>query len=312
MCCGKCFKCLTNIIIPYSILCIFLFQIYAQYSTLVTLRTKIDNKRDGRNTMTNYQLTKDKQYDFNMNKVQECFEDNALMNINFLKNIVLKFFDSMSSKKENFDIRVYMFYYLIIYDFICLVIVYLFIYGSIKFGIIKIIFQLFSFIFNWKRMQKFNTQMSVFSIIKSKLENMYLFRGWNIFNPEGFLVIEFLCNFAIIIDVVLLLIYICNRRKDKKVKKMYISDDKDNLNDDNNNNTNYIYNENDFDKNDDKKNNNDEESKDEIKSNDNQNNNKKSSEGGAINIFEEDEEDEENAEISEEEDHKDNAQETKE
>ena len=312
MCCGKCFKCLTNIIIPYSILCIFLFQIYAQYSTLVTLRTKIDNKRDGRNTMTNYQLTKDKQYDFNMNKVQECFEDNVLMNINILKNIVLKFFDSMSSKKENFDIRVYMFYYLIIYDFICLVIVYLFIYGSIKFGIIKIIFQLFRFIFNWKRMQKFNTQMSVFSIIQSKLENMYLFRGWNIFNPEGFLVIEFLCNFAIIIDVVLLLIYICNRRKDKKVKKMYISDDKDNLNDDNNNNTNYIYNENDFDKNDDKKNNNDEESKDEIKSNDNQNNNKKSSEGGAINIFEEDEEDEENAEISEEEDHKDNAQETKE
>ena len=55
MCCGKCFKCLTNIIIPYSILCIFLFQIYAQYSTLVTLRTKIDNKRDGRNTMTNYE-----------------------------------------------------------------------------------------------------------------------------------------------------------------------------------------------------------------------------------------------------------------
>ena len=100
MCCGKCFRCLYNIIIPYSILCIFLLQIYAQYSTLVTLRTKIDNKRDGRNTMTNYQLTRDKQYDFNMNKVQECFEDNSLMNISILKSFVLNLFYSMNSKKR--------------------------------------------------------------------------------------------------------------------------------------------------------------------------------------------------------------------
>ena len=43
-----------------------------------------------------------------------------------------------------------------------------------------------------ERMKKFNTHMSVYSIIKGKLENMFLYRGWNIFSPEGFLIIELL------------------------------------------------------------------------------------------------------------------------
>ena len=308
MCCGKCFRCLYNIIIPYSILCIFLLQIYAQYSTLVTLRTKIDNKRDGRNTMTNYQLTRDKQYDFNMNKVQECFEDNCLMNINILKNFVLGLFNSMNNKKENFDIRVYMFYYLIVYDFICLVIVYFFIYGSIKAGILKIIFQSFRFIFNWKRMQKFNNQMTVFSIINSKLENMYLLRGWNIFNPEGFLIIEFFCNFAIILDIVLLIIYICTRKKNKGIKKKEIVLEKDNSFDesDNNINNNNINNNNNLNESDNKS---DEKSEDESNSNskkkDNKNNNN-------LTIEPQFESDDENEELSEESDHKENQQESKE
>ena len=310
MCCGKCFRFLFNIIIPYSILCIFLLQIYSQYSTLVTLRTKIDNKRDGRNTMTNYQLTRDKQYDFNMNKVQECFEDNTLMNISFLKSFVLQLFDTMNTKKEDFDNRVYMFYYLIVYDFICLVIVYFFIYGSIKAGILKIIFQLFRFYFNWKRMQKFNNQMPVFSIINSKLENMYLFRGWNIFNPEGFLIIEFFCNFAVILDILLLLIYICGRKKNKRIiKKEIVLEEKDNSFDEikniNNSNNNNNLNEND--------NRSDEKSEDESnsnsKKNDNENNNSLSKEGGTIKVqFESDDEEEE---LSEESDHKENQQETK-
>ena len=222
MCCGKCFRFIINYVIPYLILCIFLFQIYAQYSTLVTLRNKIDNQKDGRNTLSNYRLTKDKQYDFNMNKVQENFEDNALMKINFLKNSFLGFFNN---KGENFDIRVYMFYYLICYDFICLIIVYIFIYGSIMAGFLKILFQIIRFYFNAKRLQKFNTRMSLFAIIKSKLENMYLYRGWSIFNPEGFLIIEFLCNFAIILDIILLLIFIYRRYKYRRIKKMYISKD---------------------------------------------------------------------------------------
>ena len=221
MCCSNNSSIICTLILPFSILIIFLFQIYAQYSTLVTLRTKIDNIRDGRNTMTNYQLTKDKQYDFNMNKVQECFEDNCLMRINFLKQTTLNVFDSMNKKKEEIiDIRVYMFYYLIFYDLICIIIVYFFIYGSIKAGCIKIVFQLIRFYFNTKRMQKFNSHMNLYSIIKSKIDNMYSFRGWNIFTPEGFLIIEFLCNITIILDIIYLIILICNNRRYKKNKNI--------------------------------------------------------------------------------------------
>ena len=221
MCCSNNSSIICTLILPFSILIIFLFQIYAQYSTLVTLRTKIDNIRDGRNTMTNYQLTKDKQYDFNMNKVQEFFEDNCLMRINFLKQTTLNVFDSMNKKKEEIiDIRVYMFYYLIFYDLICIIIVYFFIYGSIKAGCIKIVFQLIRFYFNTKRMQKFNSHMNLYSIIKSKIDNMYSFRGWNIFTPEGFLIIEFLCNITIILDIIYLIILICNNRRYKKNKNI--------------------------------------------------------------------------------------------
>ena len=221
MCCSNNSSIICTLILPFSILIIFLFQIYAQYSTLVTLRTKIDNIRDGRNTITNYQLTKDKQYDFNMNKVQECFEDNCLMRINFLKQTTLNVFDSINKKKEEIiDIRVYMFYYLIFYDLICIIIVYFFIYGSIKAGCIKIVFQLIRFYFNAKRMQKFNSHMNLYSIIKSKIDNMYSFRGWNIFTPEGFLIIEFLCNITIILDIIYLIILICNNRRYKKNKYM--------------------------------------------------------------------------------------------
>ena len=222
MCCSKCSSFISQIIIPFSILIIFLFQIYAQYSTLITQRTKIDNIRDGRNTITNYQLSKGKEYDFNMNKVQEYFEDNCLMKINFLKNTILKIIDSILNKKgEIVDNRIYMFYYLIIYDIICVIIVYIFIYGGIMAGFIKIAFQTIRFYFNAKRMSKFNSNLGLYSIIKSKIENMYLFRGWNIFSPEGFLIIEFLCNFEIILDIIYLILLICNKKRNKKNKRIY-------------------------------------------------------------------------------------------
>ena len=222
MCCSKCSSFISKIILPFSILIIFLFQIYAQYSTLITQRTKIDNIRDGRNTMTNYQLSKDKEYDFNMNKVQEYFEDNCLMKINFLKNTTLHILDSILNKKgEIVDNRIYMFYYLIIYDIICVIIVYIFIYGSIRAGFIKITFQIIRFYFNAQRMKKFNSNLDLYSIIKSKIENMYIFRGWNIFSPEGFLIIEFLCNFEIILDIIYLILLICNKKRNKTNKKIY-------------------------------------------------------------------------------------------
>lgn len=225
MCCRKFSIFLINIVLPFSVLCIFLLQIYAQYSTIVTLRTKKDNQRDGRNTLKNYRLTNDTQYDFNMEKIRECFEDNSLMSINYIKNNTLKLFNKINDKREEekkLDIRVYMVYYLLIYDFICIIIVYTFIYGSIKAGIIKILLQLIRFYFNAKRIQKFNRHLCLFSIIKSKIINMFEIRRWNFFNPEGFLVIEFLCNFGIILDFLLLGIYIYRKRKYKQIKEMNI------------------------------------------------------------------------------------------
>ena len=62
--------------------------------------------------------------------------------------------------------------------------------------------------------------MSLFDIIRSKIENFYSYRGWNIFNPEGFFVIEFLCNFTVILDVILLVIYIYRKRQYNKRKKI--------------------------------------------------------------------------------------------
>ena len=223
MCCGKCSRFLINVILPYSILCIFLFQIYSQYSTIVTLRTKIDNKKDGRRTLTNYQLMKDKHYDFNMNKVKEYFDDNAIMNIPYVKNLTLGLIEKRNvNNDKDFDNRIYMFFYLIFYDIISLIVVYCFIYGSIEAGLLKIIFQIIRFYFNAKRLKRFNTNMALYSIINSKIENMYLYRGWSIFNPEGFLIIEFLCNFVIILDIILLLIYLHRIRKYKRMKQLNV------------------------------------------------------------------------------------------
>lgn len=226
MCCGKRFSFIINVIIPYSILCIFLLQIYSQYSTFITLRKKIDNQKDGRNSMTNYQLTKSKQYNFNTNEIQEYFENNALMKITFLKNLSLMFFNKLTHNKDN-DIRVYMFLYLIIYDIICLIIVYLFIFGSIKSGFVKIFFQIFRFYFSAKRLKKFNNRIGLFTIINSKMENFRLYRGWSFFNPEGFLIIEFFCNFFIILDIILLWTYIYRRNKYRKMKEKNISNEKE-------------------------------------------------------------------------------------
>lgn len=231
---GKCFRFMKSFIIQFSILIVFLFQLYSQYSTLITHRNRIDNDKDGRNTLSYYLLTKNIEYDFNIHKLQECFEDNPLMNINFIRIKALSFFDKLNANKENkTDRRNYMFYYLIIYDIINLIIVYCFIYGNIMAGIIKIISQGFRFYFNAKRIQKFNNEMNLYYIIKYKIENMRVFRKWNIFNPEGFLIIEFLCNFVLILDIILLIILIWKKclNKSKNKNKNYIILEKESKND---------------------------------------------------------------------------------
>ena len=140
------------------------------------------------------------------------------MNISYLKNLLLELFELKNNKLENKSgIIIYMFYYLIAYDIICLIILCYFISGSVVSGIIKIIYQIARFYLNTKRIKKFNQKMNPFSIIKSKIENIYLIRKWNIFNPEGYLVIEFLCNFIIIFDILLLIINIYRKLKYRKI-----------------------------------------------------------------------------------------------
>ena len=207
---------LTTIILPFSILILYLFQIYAQYSTLITARTKDDNENDGRNSMFHYELSKTKQYDFNINKVNENFNDNVLMNVGFFKKMIEHFFESLN-KEEKVDTRFYMLYYLFLYDLIVLIIVYIFIYGSFKAGCLKTIIQIFRIYFNTKRMQHFNKKINVFQIILNKMENNFKMRGWSFFNPEGFFVIEYLCNIIVILDILFLLVLFLQNRKSKKI-----------------------------------------------------------------------------------------------
>ena len=215
----KCFHNLFNKFIPSIILFVFLLQIYAQYSTILIENKNIDNKIYGRNTITVFELSKGSQYYFNNIKIQQSFENNALMNIRCLKNLLLESFEPINYKKDDNknNIEIYMVYYLITYDIICLIILCYFIFGSFMAGIIKIIYQITRFYFNSKMIKNFNKQMNIFSIIKSKIENIYLIRKWNIFNPEGYLVIEFLCNFIIIFDI-LLIIYIFRNKNYAKIK----------------------------------------------------------------------------------------------
>ena len=309
MCCTKCSKCIKYLILPFSILVIFLFQIYAQYSTLMTDRNKMHNIKDGRKTMTNYQFRDNIQYDFNIEKVEEYFDDNALMNLKFLKNQTFKIFDYINNKKEEkVDNRIYMFYYLIIYDVICIIIVYFFVYESVKAGLIKIILQIIRFYFNAKRIQKFNIHMGLFSIIKSKIENMYFLRKWDYFNPEAFLIIEFLCNFAIILDIIYLIILICNKRRAKRIKiiQEVMEENESDTNNVNNkdekeetgngNESQKIVSEiNNVDNNEEDSHGNGESSVNEK--------DKKSKDTGTLQIFEENEEDEEDVNISDESEH---------
>ena len=309
MCCTKCSKCIKFLILPFSILVIFLFQIYAQYSTLMCVRTKMDSIKDGRKTMTNYQFRDNIQYDFNIKKVEEYFDDNALMNIKFLKNQTFKIFDYINNKKEEkVDDRIYMFYYLIIYDVICIIIVYFFVYESVKAGLIKIILQSIRFYFNAKRLYQFNSRMDLFSIIKSKFENMYYFREWELFNPEAFLIIEFLCNFVIILDIIYLIILICNKRRAKRIKiiQEVMEENESDTNNVNNkdekeetgngNESEKIVSEiNNVDSNEEDSHGNGESSVNEK--------DKKSKDTGTLQIFEENEEDEEDVNISDESEH---------
>ena len=218
MCFGKYIQNLIITLISSIILLIFLLQIYCEYSSIAIKNTNLHNRMNLKNAITVFKLSKDNQYYFYNAKIKESFEYNALMNIKYLQKLLLKLFELINKKLENkIDLIIYMFCYLILYNIIYFIIVCYFISGSISSGIIKIILQIARFYFNSKRIKKFNKQMNVLSIIKSKIENIYLFRNWNIFNREGYLIIEFLCNYVIIFDILLLIILTYKKNNHRKI-----------------------------------------------------------------------------------------------
>ena len=75
-------------------------QVYAQYSTIFFENKKVDNKIYGRNAMTVFKYSQEKQYYFNNIKIQQLFENNALMNIKCLKNLLLESFEPIIIKKK--------------------------------------------------------------------------------------------------------------------------------------------------------------------------------------------------------------------
>ena len=109
----------------------------------------------------------------------------------------------------------YMLFYLLCHDLIYIIIIYIFIYGGYKSGIIKLISQLLRVYFNSRRMRILNPNLCPFQVAKNYFENMSD-RNMNIFNPEGFENFEYLCNYVIVLDIMWL--YVLIRRKFFKKK----------------------------------------------------------------------------------------------
>lgn len=206
-------------ILPMFILFISLFQLYFHYSTIVTPRSKDFYVKDDQHEFYNFQI-RDRQYDLNLEKLNENFDDSPLMNINILKNATLKGFQKINEKREEkIDARIYMLFYLIFHDILFLIIVYIFYFGGCKAGIIKIIFQILRFYFNSRRIKLSNQNLCHFQVIINFYNNIRI-RGWNFFTPEGFEIFEYLCNYVIILDCIWLCILI--KRKKSKQKENII------------------------------------------------------------------------------------------
>ena len=102
-----------------------------------------------------------------------------------------------------------------IHDIIYLIIVYLFIYGGYKSGIIKIVYQALKFYFAAKRLKPYYENLCFCHLIKNHFETTSL-KNLDKFNPEGFQIFCFLCNYGIFLDIILLIILIKNKCGKKK------------------------------------------------------------------------------------------------
>ena len=168
---------MINTALPFSILIICLFQLYFQYSTFMTPRSKIYNDKDKRNSLISFMICH-KYFDLNVEKMKESFEDNPLMKINILKNYTLKGFNKINEKMENqIDKKKLMFFFLIFYDIIFVIFIYIFMFGGFKSGIMKIIIQFFKFYYAGKRIKYSNPDICICETILNFFRNLGL-RDW--------------------------------------------------------------------------------------------------------------------------------------
>ena len=208
---SKCKK-FINTALPLSILLISLFQLYFQYSSLMTPRNEIESEKDNRNSLISFMINK-KRFDLNLKKIEESFEDNPLMNIDLLKNYTLKGFDKINEKREDkIEKRKLMLSYLMIYDIIFIIFIYIFIFGGFKSGIVTIIFQIFKLYFTSKRLK--SRDICLCETVLNFFESLGL-RDWGLFTPEGFQILEFLFNYVIILDIIWLILIKINNNKKK-------------------------------------------------------------------------------------------------
>ena len=219
----NCKKYLIETIIPLSILLICLFQLYFQYSTMVTPRPKDLDDIDKRNTIRSFQMG-DKKFDFNIPKIDEYFNDSPLININIIKNQVFSIFNKINPEKENneYTLAKYKLYYLLGHDIIFIIIIYMFVYSVFKAGIIKLIFQILRFYFIHRRLKKSNPNISICQAIRNYFDNKKL-RNEDIFSPEGFEYFDYLCNIVIIFDLIWLYI-LYKKQKLKQKPKVELTD----------------------------------------------------------------------------------------
>ena len=200
--------------LPLSILLISLFQLYFQYSSLMTPRNEIESEKDNRNSLISFMINK-KRFDLNLRKIEESFEDNPLMNIDLLKNYTLKGFDKINEKREDkIEKRKLMLSYLMIYDIIFIIFIYIFIFGGFKSGIVTIIFQIFKLYFTAKRLKQSSRDICLCETVLNFFKNLGL-RDWGLFTPEGFQILEFLFNYVIILDIIWLILIKINNNKKK-------------------------------------------------------------------------------------------------
>jgi hypothetical protein len=217
---SKC-SCITQTLLPLLILLISLFQLYFQYSSILTPRDKELDIKDKRQTIYSFRQ-KDFQLDLNLEKIKESFQDSPLMNINYLKNATLKGFEKLNEKREEkLDQRIYMLFYLMCRDLLYIIIIYIFYFEGFKAGIIKITFQAFKFYFSIKRLKRSNPNLCSYQIIKNYIDYIQL-RDLNFFSPEGFEIFEHICNYVILLDLIWLII-LFKKRCSKKDEENYIT-----------------------------------------------------------------------------------------